>query len=414
MALLKKRPSKLALALSGGGFTGYLFEVGALTALDDLCGEESVSSHFDLYVGVSAGAALAALLANGVRPREIFHANLSRERPYYFERKDIFAPAMGEGLKMLLRAAQRAMPLLKWYLSHRREMCLIDALDKAQDALPSGIYTLEPFARYLEATFAAKGLCSSFEGLKKALYIPAIDLETGDTVIFGDEGWCDVSIPKAITASSAAPIYFCPVRINGRDYIDAGIGRITLFEMATQKGAEALVVLNPTVHIQYDPAAVSSRLPGVRSGRLRDKGLLTVGDQASRINLEARFSQALDLFRREYPDRTWLVISPKSTDTLMFERSFLSFRDRVQLLRCGYLAAAEALRTQPQQVWELLGCGRLITQPGMGLDRAELFGRLDHRLEQLAAVERHGGTGSGAMSPLQSLAEARPEEDSSA
>ena len=27
-------PCKLALALSGGGFTGYLFEIGALTALD--------------------------------------------------------------------------------------------------------------------------------------------------------------------------------------------------------------------------------------------------------------------------------------------------------------------------------------------------------------------------------------------
>ena len=29
---------KRALALGGGGFTGYLFEIGALTALDDLFG----------------------------------------------------------------------------------------------------------------------------------------------------------------------------------------------------------------------------------------------------------------------------------------------------------------------------------------------------------------------------------------
>ena len=33
--------SKRALALGGGGFTGYLFEIGALTAF--LCGEAAAS-----------------------------------------------------------------------------------------------------------------------------------------------------------------------------------------------------------------------------------------------------------------------------------------------------------------------------------------------------------------------------------
>lgn len=372
--------SKLALALSGGGFTGYLFEIGALTALDDVFEDGFTINDFDLFVGVSAGAAGAALMANGVRPEEILEANLSGRRPYYFERRDIFAPAMGEGLKTILRALQQLVPLLKLYVRNRREMSFIDLLDKAQDALPSGVYTLEPFARYLEATFAAKGLSNSFESLRKELYVPAIDLETGQNVIFGDEGRRAVPISRAITASSAAPIYFCPVRIEGRDYIDAGIGRIAFFEVANQKGADFMVIISPTVHIRHDLAAGSLRPSGTLPARIRDKGFLSIGDQASRINLEARFSQALRLFRREHPDKEFFVVSPKPTDTLLFERSFLSFRDRVHLLRCGYLSVAELVRAQFAEVHARFA------RNGISISLARIEERMGQRLDQLAGA----------------------------
>ena len=138
---------------------------------------------------------------------------------YYFDHRNVFSPAIGEGLKTVWRVTRQLVPLLKLYVRHYGEMTFIDLLDKAQDALPSGIYTLEPFAKYLEAIFKVKGLSDRFAGLAKELYIPAIDLETGDGVLFGDEDWRDVPISRAVTASSAVPIYFCPVRIQGRDYI---------------------------------------------------------------------------------------------------------------------------------------------------------------------------------------------------
>ena len=204
--------SKRALALGGGGFTGYLFEIGALTALDDLFEDGVTMNDLDLYVGVSAGAAAASLLANGVRPQEILDTNLSGTRPYYFDHRNVFSPAIGEGLKTVWRVTRQLVPLLKLYVRHYGEMTFIDLLDKAQDALPSGIYTLEPFAKYLEAIFKVKGLSDRFAGLAKELYIPAIDLETGDGVLFGDEDWRDVPISRAVTASSAVPIYFCLLR----------------------------------------------------------------------------------------------------------------------------------------------------------------------------------------------------------
>lgn len=347
------KTAKVALGLSGGGFGGYLFEIGALTALDDAFDSNFTTNDFDHYIGVSAGSAAAALLANGVRPEEIFLANLSGEQPYYFESKDIFAPAMGEGFKTFWRAAQQFMPLLKLFYRNRKEMSLIDLLDKAQDALPSGLYTLEPYARFLEATFATKGLCHSFEGLRKDLYIPAIDLETGQTVIFGDRQHRDVPIAQAICASSAAPIFFCPVKIKGRDYIDGGLGSVAFFDKAIWQEISFMVLINPSIPIQPDQAGRDVGTSKKRGSLIRERGFLSITDQASRINFNARFFQALQLFRGQHPEKAVFVITPRPTESLLFERSFLSFRDRVHLLRCGYESVTETLTTQFNEIHEL-------------------------------------------------------------
>ena len=65
------RSSKLALVLAGGGMTGAVYEIGALRAIDDLLVDRSVTD-FDIYVGTSAGAIVAAFLANGFSPETMF------------------------------------------------------------------------------------------------------------------------------------------------------------------------------------------------------------------------------------------------------------------------------------------------------------------------------------------------------
>lgn len=375
---MSQRSSKRALALAGGGFPGYLFEIGALTALDDLFEDGLTMNDFDLYVGMSAGAAAAALLANGVKPQDILETDLSGTRPYYFDHRDVFSPAIGEGLKTVWRPARQLIALLKLYAQHYREMTLIDLLDKAQDALPSGIYTLEPFANYLAEIFRTKGLSDTFAGLSKELYIPAIDLETGESVMFGEEGWRDVPISRAITASSAVPIYFCPIQIHGRDYIDAGIGRMAFFDVAIQKGVDFMVMINPMARVSRSQSAQGMAAVGKSGSRLRDRGFLSIGERASRINFEARFSQALERFQQDYPAKGVLVISPAQDDALLFERSFLRYRDRVQLLCAGYSAVVELVKQH---------FGRIHAQcsnNGISISLARLEQRLTQRLAQLA------------------------------
>src|SRR6185295_6922076 len=66
----RPRQSRTALVLGGGGFTGGVYEIGALRALDLLSVNRSVN-QFDIYVGTSAGSLIAALAANGITPEQM-------------------------------------------------------------------------------------------------------------------------------------------------------------------------------------------------------------------------------------------------------------------------------------------------------------------------------------------------------
>ena len=76
----RKRPSKTALVLGGGGFTGGVYEIGALRALD-LLAVNSTVNNFDIYVGTSAGSFVAGMLANGITPDEMMQVLNKRASP---------------------------------------------------------------------------------------------------------------------------------------------------------------------------------------------------------------------------------------------------------------------------------------------------------------------------------------------
>src|SRR5271169_897858 len=67
---VRKKDPKIALVLAGGAVTGGAFKLGGLKALDDFLVNRK-TTEFDTYVGLSAGAVLAAPLAAGVSPAEM-------------------------------------------------------------------------------------------------------------------------------------------------------------------------------------------------------------------------------------------------------------------------------------------------------------------------------------------------------
>src|ERR1039457_7202344 len=81
----RPRRDKTALVLGGGGFTGGVYEIGALRALD-LLAVNSPVNQFDVYLGTSAGSFIASLCANGVTPEEMMRLVTRQGRPPF---KDI-------------------------------------------------------------------------------------------------------------------------------------------------------------------------------------------------------------------------------------------------------------------------------------------------------------------------------------
>src|SRR6186713_3436740 len=82
----RARHSKTALVLGGGGFTGGVYEIGALRALD-LLAVNSTVNNFDIYVGTSAGSFVAGMVANGITPDEMMQV-LNKRVPSELEDLD--------------------------------------------------------------------------------------------------------------------------------------------------------------------------------------------------------------------------------------------------------------------------------------------------------------------------------------
>ena len=104
-----RRPkrSKTALVLGGGGFTGGVYEIGALRALDLLSVNRTVN-QFDVYVGTSAGSFVAALAANGITPEEMMRV-VNQQVPTPFRDIDVGDRAAPQPARV--RAHRRAAPL---------------------------------------------------------------------------------------------------------------------------------------------------------------------------------------------------------------------------------------------------------------------------------------------------------------
>src|SRR6187399_819352 len=103
----RRKRSKTALVLGGGGFTGGVYEIGALRALDLLSVNRTIN-QFDVYVGTSAGSFVAALTANGVTPEEMMRV-VNQQVPTPF--KDVDRSTLMRANSLEFARAGALMPL---------------------------------------------------------------------------------------------------------------------------------------------------------------------------------------------------------------------------------------------------------------------------------------------------------------
>lgn len=326
--------SKSALVLTGGGFTGGVYQIGALRALD-LLGVNSTVNDFDMVVGTSCGAFIGSLIANGARPEDMMALLDGREVAGYnpLELERLLRPNWRGLVDSAVRLPFNGARIAKDVALNMRNLSLVDAVAMFSDLAPGAFYSLEGMSEMLERQLQRDGWTNDFRELQKELYIVATDLDTCDPVVFGEDGWDDVPINRATAASAALPLVYKGINIRGREFVDGGLRSFANVETAVEKGAKLVIIINSIVPFGNDRLSVNH---GARPRRVSDMGIHMVGAQMLKCLVWNAMHERLEHWRERHPDVDFILIEPRRDDELMFSTQIMNVSQRVQIARHGF------------------------------------------------------------------------------
>lgn len=340
---MQKRAPRIGLCLCGGGVTGAMYQVGCLAALEDRI-ESFQASSFDVYVGTASGAAVATALAGGLSVQRLYRALLDPADDFFpLSRNHLLRIDLAELLRVFGTTITAARRIVSSAATNPLDVNVWMELERFVDSLPAGVFTLDPYERFLGEFMTRRGISHAFADLPRPLYIVANDLDAGQRVVFGQGALRDVPVPRAIAASSALPILYAPVRHDGRDYIDGGIGEVAHVDIAQADGCELIVVVNPMVPVHAGASGLDVPTGHGPKRRVRDKGALWVYEQAIRVRSEARLRMTLEQIRTRSPSTQFILFEPKQSDATLFMYSPMNFAARRAILEEGYTGTVKLL-----------------------------------------------------------------------
>jgi len=327
----KASKGRFGLVLAGGGPLGAVYEIGALAAIEEAVAGLDLNEA-DIYVGISAGGIIAAGLANGVTPHEMCKLFIESDTDHgnatLFKPELLLRPAWAE-----LQKRVKAVPgLLAGSLFHYARggggRSIANSFGRITQALPAGILSGEGINQFLAHTFKQPGRTNDFRKLRHRLVLVATDLDSGESIRYGQPGFDDVPISRAAQASAAVPGLFPPVEINGRHVIDGVLRKTLHASIALEHGVDILFCVNPIVpynaKIAHGP------------GKLSQGGLLTVLSQTLRAIIHSRVARGIGGYAVTYPDSDILLFEPDEEDAEMFFTNLFSTANRRRMCENAY------------------------------------------------------------------------------
>lgn len=349
---------KFGLALAGGGPLGGFYELGALCALEDSLHPLTIT-ELDVYVGVSAGAFIAAGLANGIDLKimaNIFAFN--KKHPTPFNPDHFLQPAYKDYVLNLAKSPSLlGQTLLKW-AKNPLKTSVVDLLETLGKILPAGVFNNEKLEAFLQTILTENGHTNDFRQLKKQLYIVACELNSGKIAGFGNHSNNDVPISKAVQASSALPGLYSPVKIKGKFYVDGALRRTMNASAALKQDTHLLFAVNPIVPFERD---LKMDEKGLVSG-----GLPLVLSQTFRSIVQSRLKSGLDKYESLFPHADIILAEPDANDETLFKSNLFSYSKRDQLCDYAYQSTRQHLINQKETIEPILH------RHGMSLNLANL------------------------------------------
>jgi NTE family protein len=267
---------RVVAALSGGGAKAAA-HVGAIRALSE------IGLQPERYAGTSMGAVIAAGFSAGLDADAV--------------------------LARMVDAGSRGIA--------RRLLAPLGGI------FVSALMRPEPLRRAIEAYLPAK----SFDALTVPLTVTAVDLATGELVLFGHGGE-DVSLVDALMASCALPVFFPPVVIGGRRLADGGLRGVVPLEPARAGNPD--LVLAVDIGPGFDElATASSPYPS----------LVRAHNDATGILMAANSALELEVWRRDATRPKLVYVRPNVQKNVTFRMDLAR-----QYAEEGYRATRAALQ----------------------------------------------------------------------
>lgn len=354
----KRHTPKIALALAGGGPLGAIYEIGALCAL-----QESLKginfTKLQHYVGVSAGSFIAAGLANGITPQQLFTLFIEdrQNQTEAFDPAWLLKPAFAEFFSRSLLLPEL---LLKGaWLSTLGRKSFMRSLERMSPGLPTGIFSSAQIDVELTRLFSRPGRSNDFRQLKCRLTLVATHLDSSTAVPFGRAGWDHIPISKAVQASAALPGLFPPVEIDNQHFVDGALIKTMHASIALDEGMDLMLCVNPLVPFDASAPVRSSQFTPWAApepiGRIANGGLPAVLSQTFRSLIHSRMVLGLKNYDLAYPNTDIVLFEPNHRDPELYLANTFSYSQRRHLAEHAYQQTRQALRSRQTNLATKLG-----------------------------------------------------------
>jgi NTE family protein len=217
---------RVSVVLGGGGMKG-LAHIGVLKALQKMGVEP------DEYVGTSVGAFIAAMAAGGMTPAQIEEVGRSTRR---------------EDLLDYNWAG------LLWRRSRARS-----------------IYRGKALHDYVRRIL----LEDRFDHLRRPLYVTAVNIDTGQEVVWGMPGFTELPVHDAVVSSCSIPGIYPPKRINRYHFVDGGVADTLPIKVAVYTKADLIVAVFLDSINGVEPNGASPVPQGAASILYQSQGIIS-------------------------------------------------------------------------------------------------------------------------------------------